>query len=191
MRLFRDGFQFAEAVLLLHVVQVVEDRLEARQDGRRPPRLPFRLRQAVQARQETFHGEPQVVAVHAPHPGCLRQERFPAVRGEFRQGIDLFDLPPEEVPVDHRFFLELRQDASGGQAVIQRAVRQSGFLFRPGKPAGAVPGKFAVRTGREQERHRLQVDALHSGGPAQQTADRVDVPREIPEDVFDFAARDF
>ncbi len=191
MRPLRDGFQFAEAFLLLHVVQLVEDRPETRQVGRRPPRLPLGLGQAVQARQETFRGETQVVAVHAPHAGGLREERFPAFRRQFYQGIDLFDLPFEQMPVDHRFFLELHQDASGRQAVVKRAVSQFGFLSGPGKPAGAVPGIFAVRAGREQKRHHLQVDALHAGRPAQQPRDRFDVPREIPEDVFDFAARDF
>ena len=93
--------------------------------------------------------------------------------------------------VDHRLALELQQDAAGRQTVVERAFRQPRFLFCPDQPAGAVARVFAVRSRRQQQRHRLAVDALRSRRPAQQTRDRCNVPGNIPENVLDFAKRDF
>ena len=191
-RFFRALCHLGQTFVLRHLVHVVDDALESRQDRRiLLSCFPFRFRQARQTCQEAVHRIPQIIAVHLPDAVRLRQECRAGFGRQFDESVDLLDVPFQEVPISDRSALELTQNASGRQTMIQGAVRQIRLLFRPDEPAGSVAGILAIRSGRQQDRHRLCVDALHARGAAQQTRDRGDVPGDILEDALDLAKRDF
>ena len=62
-RLFRTCLEFTKVLIILHFVHRVDEIFEAGQRGRCVPVFPLRLRLAMQPRQVTVRGIPQIVAI--------------------------------------------------------------------------------------------------------------------------------